>query len=48
MRYYKNSFGAVAKVLVTGSKVVVMFGFRTIFFDTFSAAGAFLAANGYY
>lgn len=48
MTYYKTSSGAVAKVLRSPGKIIVMFGFRTMFFDTDAAAGAFLRSNRFY
>lgn len=48
MRYYKNNSGGVAKVLITGTKIIIMVNFKTLFFNDTSEAGAFLAANGYY
>ena len=48
MTYYKTSSGAVAKVLRSPGKIIVMFGYRTLFFDTDAAAGAFLASRGFF
>jgi len=48
MTYYKTSSGAVAKVLRSQTKTIVMFGYRTLFFNTDAAAGAFLRSNGFY
>lgn len=48
MSYYRNTAGAVAKVMRTGCRVVVMAGCRTMFFLDMAAARAFLADRGYY
>ena len=48
MIYYRSISGAVAKVLRSQTKTIIMFGYRTLFFDTDAAAGAFLRSNGFY
>lgn len=48
MSYYRNAAGAVAKVMRTGGRVVVMAGCRTMFFLDMASARAFLADRGYY
>lgn len=48
MSYYKNPSGNVAKVMRTSCRVVVMVGFRTLFFNDMASARSFLAARGYY
>ena len=48
MTYYRSYSGDVAKVLCSPGKIIIMFGFRTLFFDTDAAAGAFLAARGFF
>ena len=48
MSFYRNAAGAVAKVMRTGCRVVVMAGCRTMFFGDMAAARAFLADHGYY
>ena len=48
MSYYINSSGAVLKLLQTPSKIIVMCGFRTLFFDTNTDAGDFIRARGFY
>lgn len=48
MRYYYNSAGSAAKLMRAGAQVVVMFSYRTLFFNTELAAGDFLAARGFF
>lgn len=48
MRYYYNSAGSAAKLMWAGAQVVVMFSYRTLFFNTELAADNFLAARGFF
>lgn len=48
MKYYKNSCGAVAKLLRTQTQVILMFGYRTLFFDDDIEANEYLRLNGFY
>ena len=47
MRFYKNRKGETAKMLLTDSHAIIMFSFRTMFFDSESAARRFLLMNGF-
>ena len=47
MSFYRNSSGAVAKLLRTGSGVVVMFAWCTRFFPSEGAAIRFLTLQGF-
>lgn len=47
MRFYRNSAGAIAKLLLTSSGAVVLFPWVTKFFDSERAALRFLILNGY-
>lgn len=48
MSFYYNSSGVAAKLMLAGSRYVVMLRFNNKFFDTDAAAGAFLRSNGFY
>lgn len=48
MKYYHNYAGDSAKLMRAGARVVVMFNYMTKFFNTETAAGAFLRSNGFY
>lgn len=48
MRYYRDSVGNVAKVLFTAGRVVVMVGYKTLFFADSEQARLFLGARGYF
>lgn len=48
MRYYRDSSGNVAKVIFTAGRVVVMVGFRTLFFTDSEQARLFLGSRGYF
>ena len=48
MSYYRDSAGNVAKVLFTAGRVVVMVGYKTMFFADSEQARLFLVARGYY
>jgi len=47
MLYYHDARGNVAKVLFTDSHTIIMFSFRTMFFDDTRAARRFLIMNGF-
>ncbi len=40
--------GSIAKILYTATNVIVMYEFKTIFFDTDIEAKKHLLANGYH
>ena len=48
MSYYRDSAGNVAKVLFTAGRVVVMVGYKTLFFTDSEQARSFLGARGYF
>lgn len=48
MSYYRNAAGNVAKVLLTAGRVVVMVGYKTLFFTDSDSARLFLGSRGYY
>ena len=48
MSYYRDSSGNVAKVLFTAGRVVVMVGYKTLFFADSEQARLFLGSRGYY
>lgn len=48
MSYYRDASGNVAKVLLTAGRVVVMVGYKTLFFADSEQARRFLGARGYY
>ena len=48
MRYYRDSAGNVAKVILSAGRVVVMVGYKTLFFIDSEQARLFLGARGYY
>ena len=48
MSYYKNSVGNVAKVLRSWGRVVVMTGYKTLFFDDMASANSYLLNMGFY
>lgn len=48
MRHYYNSVGKVAKVLRSWGRVVVMVGYKTMFFTDSEQARLFLVEHGYY
>lgn len=48
MAYYRDNRGRIAKVLITVSKVAVMFDWSTFFFDSMESANSYLLAQGYY
>ena len=48
MSFYKNSVGNVAKVLNSCGRVIVMTGYRTLFFDSMTDANSYLLGLGFY
>ena len=48
MSYYRDATGNVAKVIFTAGRVVVMVGFRTLFFTDSEQARLFLGSRGYF
>lgn len=48
MSYYRDAAGNVAKVLFTAGRVVVMVGYKTMFFTDSEQARLFLGARGYF
>lgn len=48
MKFYRNAAGNTAKVMQTAAAVVVMAGFRTLFFPDMDMARDYLTARGYY
>ena len=48
MSFYKNYSGAVAKLLRSCDRVVVMTGYRTMFFDDVESANDYLLNMGFY
>ena len=48
MKYYRNASGDMAKLMQTAAAVVVMAGFRTMFFPNMEMARDYLTARGYY
>lgn len=48
MRYYRDSAGNVAKVILSAGRVVVMVGYKTLFFADSEQARSFLGARGYF
>ena len=47
MKFYHNNRGDVAKLLITDSHAIIMFAFRTMFFDDTRAARRFLIMHGF-
>jgi hypothetical protein len=48
MSFYRNCSGAVAKLLRSCGMVVVMTGYRTMFFDDVESANKYLLNIGFY
>lgn len=48
MSFYKNSSSGVAKVISSWGRVVVMTGYRTLFFNSTADANAYLLNMGFY
>ena len=48
MSYYRDAAGNVAKVIYAAGRVVVMVGFRTLFFTDSEQARLFLGSRGYF
>ena len=48
MSYYRDAAGNVAKVLLTAGRVVVMVGYKTMFFRDSEQARLFLGSRGYF
>ena len=48
MKYYYNYSGKLAKVLISGHATIVMFDFRTMFFDDNKLANSYLNSIGFY
>ena len=47
MAFYKNRKGEIAKLLKTDSHIIVMFAFKTMFFNNERSAHRFLVMNGF-
>lgn len=48
MSFYKNCSGAVAKILNSFGRVVVMTNYKTLFFDDMASANSYLFGLGFY